>query len=143
MKKVILKPLIVLILVSVYLCCKEPPREYVHDIFENYTYHLEGTCIDMRDSIGRVIYEERDVFIYTTNFIDTTISIDGVLGNKFKVFNFNDSLLIPIQYFTKKDGNRGSFQGKGKIKNDSLFLYYIVNADFGFFECDCKGKQVR
>jgi hypothetical protein len=41
----------------------------------------------------------------------------------------------------KKDRNQGSFQGKGKIKNDSLFLHYVVNAGFDYFECDCKGKQ--
>jgi len=138
-------PFMLLILMSIYSCSKEKPLCNIYSSFDTYTYHLEGACIDMLDSDSSVISEERDAYIEVINFRDTTLSIQNIARFKnFIIFNFNDNLLIPVQYFKDIDGSQGSFEAIGKIKDDSLFLRYKYSSHSeGSWNCDCKGKLVQ
>ena len=127
--------LFLLILMSIY-SCKEKPR--IVDPMR-IPYHLERTCIDMLDSANSVIYNECNALIEIA--WDTTIQFDDVAGNsQFRVVGFSDSLFIPLQTW-KESGNQASFQGGGKMTNDSLFIHYeYVSNSNGSWNCDCVGK---
>ena len=119
--------------------CRKPPKEEIRYDPMWIPYHLERTCIDMLDSTNIVISNECRALMEITS--DTIIQFNDVAGARwFKIVNFNDSLFIPLQYFTKYGEEQGSFQGKGKMTKDSLFIHYeyISNSD-GSWNCDCKG----
>ena len=105
------------------------------------TYHLVGVCKDMLQE-GSVFSDERDVVIAEGFESDLLINIGASARfNDFKAFILEDSLSIPIQWWDNFDETQASFQGKGNIENDSLFLYYKAGGTFGTFECECKGKK--
>lgn len=136
MKTIKLQLLILLIPICINLCAQDIQRFLG-------TYHLEGMCKDISQE-GNIFPDERDVIIKEGIESDLLINIGASTGfNSFKTFVSEDSLSIPIQWWENFDETQASFQGKGKIKNDSLFLYYKTGGTFGAFECECKGKKVN
>ena len=104
-------------------------------------YHLEGICETFIEN-NFVFTEERDVIITEGTESDLLINIGASAGNnEFKVFISEDSLFIPVQWWVNFNETQASFQGKGNIENDSLFLYYKATGSFGIIECNCKGKK--
>ena len=128
-----LQILILLIPISISLCAQNIQRFLG-------TYHLEGMCKNMLQE-GDVFPDERDVIITEGIESDLLINIGASANADFKTFISGDSLYIPVQWWDNFDETQASFQGKGKIENDSLFLHYGVGGTFGVFECECKGKK--
>jgi len=105
------------------------------------TYHLEGICETFIEN-NFVFTEERDVIITEGTESDLLINIGASAGNnEFKVFISEDSLFIPVQWWVNFNETQATFRGKGRIENDSLFLYYKAGGTFGIIECNCKGKK--
>ena len=129
--------------------CKEKSVEPIEKVDSNQdiqhflgTYHLKGICEDMVQ-VGFVFPDERDVIISEGIESDLLINIDASANfNNFKVYFLKDSLYIPLQWWNNFDETQASFQGKGKIENDSLFLRYGVGGTFGVIECHCKGEKI-
>jgi len=132
MKTIKLQLLILLIPISINLCAQDIQRFLG-------IYHLKGVCESQE---GNVFPDERGVIITEGIESDLLINIGASAGfNDFKVFVSGDSLFIPSQWWDNFDETQASFQGKGRIENDSLFLYYKTGGTFGTFECECKGKK--
>ena len=105
------------------------------------TYHLEIECEDMLQE-WNVFSGEHDVIITEGIESDLLINIGASAEfNDFQAFVSEDSLFIPLQWWDNFDETQASFQGKGKVENDSLFLYYGLGGSFGILECECKGKK--
>ena len=83
---------------------------------------------------------EHDVTIKKISESDFLFIIDNI-SEDFNAFASGDSLFIPLQWWPNFDGTRGSFQGKAKIENDSLFLSYGAGGSFGVVDCECKGEK--
>ena len=71
----------------------------------------------------------------------TTLEGSG-LPDDFKTFMFNNVFFIPRHSWPDYKGSEALFRGEGKIKNDSLFLYYTTGSSDGVIECDCKGEKL-
>jgi len=126
--------LILLIPISINLCA----QDIQHFLG---TYHLKGVCKDMLQE-ENIFPDERDVIITKGIESDLLINIGASVGfNDFKAFISEDSLSVPIQWWDNFDETQAALQGKGKIENNSLFLYYKTWGTFGAFECECKGKK--
>jgi len=134
MKTIKLQLLLLLLPISINLCAQDIQRFLG-------TYHLEGVCEDIV-STGYVFPDERKVVITEGDESDLLFDINIGFTINFKAFILNDSLFIPLQWWKNFDETQASFQGKGKIENDSLFLYYKAGGTFGIFECKCKGKKI-
>ena len=105
------------------------------------TYAIEIVCnTTMRGSI--ILSEEKENHILFFSIIGY-VHVEGIY-----TYVSGDSLFIPFQwYWYFPSGSMGSFTGKGKMKNDSIF-FNIVYGSYGydfsvinFINCDCKGKK--
>ena len=110
-------------------------------------YRLDGIC--------------RQLYYLTTTFKDPitiTVTItEGIESDliltegpeypNFKVFIVDDSFFIPGADWYWEVGSY-FFNGDGNIKNDSLFMHYIIahttsgGTSGGTIECKCKGKKI-
>lgn len=126
---------VLLILTSICSCNKKDEGKDNQHVLA--IYHLEGTCLDdvvvFRDECDIVI-KESDKYGLLVNF--------GSISTDFKAFLRGDSLFIPLQSWKEYNGNQASFQGNGKMKNDSLFLHYMTGGTFGFFDCESEGEKI-
>ena len=127
------KIILLIILLAVGYSCKSTSNIVLG------TYYLEGECNDMLNE-GKAYPDERMVTIKQGIKSQLQINIGEYVD--FEAFESNDSLFVPLQWWTNFDGSQSSFQGKGKVENDSLFLHYSVGGSFGVLECECTGKKV-
>ena len=105
------------------------------------TYYLEGTCEEYVS--GGVFLDEREVTIKKGIETDLLINIGSLTSVDFNASVSNDSLYIPLQRWSNFDGTQSSFQGKGEIKNDTLFLRYMAGGSTGVVDCECKGGKEK
>ena len=106
-------------------------------------YYLEGMCKDsLHSSPDSIVFpDECTVVIKESDKYGLLINIEKTSAD-FKAFLRGDSLFIPHQQWCNFDGNQATFQGKGKMTDDSLFLHYGVGGRFGVFDCECKGGKI-
>ncbi|MDR1678944.1 MAG: hypothetical protein LBR81_04120 [Prevotellaceae bacterium] len=103
-------------------------------------YLLEGTCNVLAPWQEELPYETPIAITIGTES-DLLINSIGFASSDFKAFVVNDSLFIPSQVGNIVWQQPETFQGKGKIQNDSLFISFTNGGEFGFLECECKGKR--
>jgi len=105
------------------------------------SYSLEGTCEEL---IMDLMFSNKCTVVITEGTeSDLLFDINGYLSTPaFKAYVSNDSLVVPLQLREEFDWIQ-TFKGEGKIKNDSLFLYYGVCGTQGCIECEVKGKKTN
>jgi hypothetical protein len=148
----IIKLVLILLLTGTVLCAQDVQRFLG-------TYSVESVCfpVNAPGFILPPIYHD----IVITEDIESDLLISFLLRHsccEYKVEAFvldDDSLFIPYQswiYYCEgqfEDSIQCSFEGKGKISNDSislLFFYGSANtippqSDLGSFVCNCKNKN--
>ena len=135
--------LILLVPISIIYYCEPVSTDisHKHSSFIG-TYNVVGTCEDVLH-VNNFFADEKEVVIKAGTESDLLINIKSLSSEiNFKASVSNDSLFIPLQWWTNTDGSQASFQANGAIRNDSLFLHYGAGGSFGLFDCDCKGKKV-
>jgi hypothetical protein len=108
------------------------------------SYSQECVCFDVIADNSKHFF---NIFFVVKEGIESDLLVDVnsfAMPRDFKAFILNDtSFIIPLQWQDDFRGGQASFSGEGKIRNDSLFLYYSEGGWFTVFDCFPKTDYVN
>jgi len=120
-----------------------------------YSFLLHGLCQNTDRFIGKYIVHGKYTVIEGagsgySDSIEKSIEIEKLSNDMlfFKYFSLDsvkaiaksDSFIIFLQIFGSGEGI-SSFEGKGRLSNDTIFYQYIESGYNGVFEYDCVGVR--